>query len=77
MHAIFRDGQDRIVDCVTGVPLDEAGSWLPLRHVAVRCDVYADNERVRGDLVASFARDGDDMPWRRVFVEAQRVATTR
>lgn len=57
MHAVFKDDAERVVDCRTDVRLVRAESWLASSSGAVVCEVYDDDRRVRGKLVARFTRD--------------------
>lgn len=63
MHAVLTDGESRIVDSLTDVPLIAIDDWLDSRSDAVRCDVYEDDNKVRGKLVAVYCRDQQSGRW--------------
>jgi hypothetical protein len=63
MNAVFKDGRGRVLDGLIGVRLENADAWLGLRPDAAVCDVYEADNRVRGELVATFVRDAESGRW--------------
>jgi hypothetical protein len=66
MHVIFKDAASRVVASLPEVALYEIDRWLKPACEGVRCEVYADDGRVRGALITLYVRDDDRAPWRPV-----------